>query len=107
MASRRGVDFLAARNNWVGWVRFYLATHPGEIPTRTELARRLRVVKSALTPLLDPAGTRSPSFETLLASAEVLDMPLDTLVKWSPPPAPATQAAAHLLAPPAAKRGGR
>jgi hypothetical protein len=78
-------DALEARRNWVGWVLWYMQQHPEEVPTKTALAKRLRVAKSALTPLLDPDGTRAPAFETLLASSELTGFPIDVLIS-SPPP---------------------
>jgi hypothetical protein len=74
-----------ARKKWVAWVRWYLDTHPKDVPTKTELAKRLKVVKSALTPLLDPSGTRAPSFETLVASSNLTGAPIDVMLRTEPP----------------------
>lgn len=74
-----------ARQRWVRWVRWYLDTHPKEVPTKTELAKRLRVVKSALTPLLDLSDDRAPSFETLIASSDLIGAPIDVMLRTDPP----------------------
>lgn len=74
-----------ARKNWVRWVLIYRTLHAEEVPTKTALARKLRVAKSALTQLLDPAGRRAPSFETLLASSDASGYPIDIML--GPPPA--------------------
>lgn len=83
-------DPVQARNRWVRWVLWYLETHPDELPTKVALAKRLRVVKSALTPLLDPEDDRAPSFETLLASADLVGAPIDVMLTREPPQGPAT-----------------
>jgi hypothetical protein len=77
--------FRDERRRWVAWVLWYMDTHPDEVPTKTELARRLGVGKSALTPLLDPASDRAPSFETLLASKTLIGASIDTLLYTEPP----------------------
>lgn len=84
-AHMNDIDPGEARSRWVGWVRWYLDTHPKEVPTRTELAKRLRVVKSALTPLLDPDGSRAPAFETLIASSNLIGAPIDVMLRTDPP----------------------
>jgi hypothetical protein len=80
------IDPAAARRNWMGWMYWYMATHQDEVPTKTELAKRLDVGKSAVTPLLDPRGTRAPSMATLLRSSDMTGFPIDVLLR-SPPPA--------------------
>lgn len=82
MANR---DPKAARKNWVQWVLIYRTLHSAEVPTRTALAKRLRVAKSALTPLLDLSGSRAPSFETLLASSDASGYPIDVMLGPPPP----------------------
>lgn len=78
-------DPAEARRKWVLWVKWYLATHPTEVPTKTALAKRLKVVKSALTPLLDEGGNRAPSFETLIASSDLTGAPIDVMLRTDPP----------------------
>lgn len=82
------LDPVEARNRWVRWVSWYLKTHPKDVPTKTALAKRLRVVKSALTPLLDIAGDRAPSFETLVASSDLIGAPIDVMLRTEPPSEP-------------------
>lgn len=79
------IDVVEARQNWVLWMRWYLDNYPGEVPTKTALAKRLRVSKSALTPLLDLAGTRAPSFETLVESRNLTGLAIDLLITTPPP----------------------
>lgn len=73
---------------------WWLEEHPDELPTKTELARRLGVAKSALTPLLDPDGDRAPSFATLINSANLTGFPIDALI-GSPPPSVRSRKAAR------------
>ena len=81
MATR---DPKQARKNWVRWVAIYRATHPKEVPTKTALAKKLRVAKSTLTMLLDPESERAPSFETLIAASDASGFGIDLML--SPPP---------------------
>ena len=66
---------------------WYMETHPEEIPTRTELAKRLGVSKGAITQLFDVKGDREPSFRTLVHSTALTGFPLDVMLRSAPPSA--------------------
>ena len=82
MANRDPRD---ARKNWVRWVAIYRALHPKEVPTKTALAKKLRVAKSTLTMLLDPRSDRAPSFETLIAASDASGFSIDLMLTPPPP----------------------
>jgi hypothetical protein len=79
------IDPVEARRNWVGWVLWYMETHPEEVPSRTELARRLDVSKGAITQLLDVNSNRAPSFATLVHSSNLTGFPVDAMLRSIPP----------------------
>lgn len=79
------IDPREARLNWVSWILWYMRTHPDELPTKTELAKRLGVSKGAITQLLDLKTNRAPSFATLVHSSNLTGFPLDALLRSTPP----------------------
>jgi hypothetical protein len=74
-----------ARDNFVGWLRWYRATHPDVVPTQNALAKALGITAGALTQLLAQGSTRSPQFKTLVGARNLLGMPIDALL-FTPPP---------------------
>jgi transcriptional regulator with XRE-family HTH domain len=79
-------EIQAARQTFVGWLRWYMDTYPDEAPTKAALARRMDVSAAAITYLFAVGSTRAPELKTLMAAAQLTGMPIDVLLFTPPPP---------------------
>jgi hypothetical protein len=79
---------LRARDRFVAWLRWYIATHQESAPTSAALARQMGVTKPAVHRLLEPGSHRVPSLETILAAEQLLGFPCNVLLHSDPPAIP-------------------
>ena len=73
------------RARFVAWLRWYLRTHPSTVPTQAALARRLGISKSAMSEMLSRGPERSPSCELMVATRNLIGVPVDALLFCEPP----------------------
>lgn len=76
---------MAARDNFVAWLVWYKDTRPEEVPTWTEMAHRIGVVKSAISQLIAKDSKRMPSLPTLMGAAKLTGWDITSLLTRSPP----------------------
>jgi hypothetical protein len=74
-----------ARDNFVGWVRWYFDTHRDEVPTLGALAKKLGITGGALTQLMAAGSRRAPQFKTLVGARRLTGVPIDALLFTAPP----------------------
>lgn len=81
-------EVLRARNRFVAWLKWFMATHPDIAPNSAALARALGVRKPTTHYLLLPGSTRAPSLETILAAERLTGFPCNVLLHSDPPAIP-------------------
>ncbi len=80
-------DVKVARDRVVGWLRWYMKTHPDEIPSQEALATKMGLTGAAVSLLLKAGSDRTPDFPTLMAIKDVTHLGYDALLLTDPPKA--------------------
>lgn len=82
---KKDVSAQEVRRRFVGWLRWYMAEYPEEVPTDAALAKRMGISGAAISYLLRTDSTRLPRIETVIAASLMTEMSIDTLLFKEPP----------------------
>ena len=82
---KSAVSVQEVRRRFVGWLRWYMAEYPEEVPTAAALAKGLGVSEAAVSYLLRTDSKRLPRIETVMAASVLTEMSIDTLLFKEPP----------------------
>lgn len=82
---RDGTSAQEVRRRFIGWLRWYMAEYPAEVPTAAVLAKKLGVTGAAVSYLLRTESSRLPRIETVIAASVLTEMSIDQLLFKEPP----------------------
>lgn len=75
----------AARRRFVGWLHFYMRTHPDRVPNNAAMARALGITESAWSQLGRVGSARLPRLKTVLAARALTTYYVDQMLFQEPP----------------------